>query len=219
MNKKWTYAGISALLLLVIAGCGEKPAAAPAGNAGQDSTTVVNGAGSTAESTNGGGEDVVATATAQPTAEPATPSPTATEQPTAPDKQSQNISVYFTDPQQMELVPAKADISYANDVEKYSEAYKALQSSTNPDQIPLWGKIELKSLKFADGQITMDIHKPDEAQLGAGGEAFAISALAETLFQFKEVKSIEVLVDGEQVESLMGHVDLEHPMTRENSGL
>ncbi|OKP82352.1 hypothetical protein A3844_12570 [Paenibacillus helianthi] len=219
MNKKWTYAGISALLLLVIAGCGDKPAAAPADNAGQDSTTVVNGAGSTAKSTNGGSEDAIATATAQPTAEPATPSPAATEQPTAPDKKSLNISVYFTDPQQMELVPAKADISYANDVEKYSEAYKALQSSTNPDQIPLWGKIELKSLKFADGQITMDIHKPDEAQLGAGGEAFAISALAETLFQFKEVKSIEVLVDGEKVESLMGHVDLEHPMTRENSGL
>lgn len=218
MNKKWTYAGISALLLLVIAGCGDKPAAAPADNAGQDSTTVVNGAGSTAESTNGG-EDVVATATAQPTAEPASPSPAATEQPTAPDKQSQNISVYFTDPQQMELIPAKADISFADDVEKYSEAYKALQSSTNPDQIPLWGKIELKSLKFADGLITMDIHKPDEAQLGAGGEAFAISALAETLFQFKEVKSIEVLVDGKQVESLMGHVDLEHPITRENSGL
>ncbi|MGN7761843.1 GerMN domain-containing protein [Paenibacillus sp. 22594] len=218
MNKKWTYAGISALLLLVIAGCGDKPAAAPADNAGQDSTTVVNGAGSTAESTDGGG-DAVATATAQPTAEPASPSPAATEQPTAPDKQSQNISVYFTDPQQMELIPAKADISYTDDVEKYSEAYKALQSSTNPDQIPLWGKIELKSLKFADGQITMDIHKPDEAQLGAGGEAFAISALAKTLFQFEEVKKIEVLVDGEQVESLMGHVDLEHPMTRENSGL
>ncbi|MNC60821.1 Sporulation and spore germination [compost metagenome] len=85
--------------------------------------------------------------------------------------------------------------------------------------MPLWGGIELKSLKFADGQITMDIHKPDEAQLGAGGEALAISALAQTLFQFEEVKSIEVLVDGEQVESLMGHVDLEHPMTRENSGL
>ncbi len=217
MNKKLTYAGIAALLLLVISGCGDKPTAAPANEQGQDSTTVVNGAGS-----NEGGEGATATASpspsAQPTAEP-TASPAATEQPTAPAKQSKSISVYYTDPQQMKLVPAKTDISYTNDVEKYSEAYKSLQSSSNPDQVPLWGGIELKSLKFTDGQIIMDIHKPDEAQLGAGGEAFAISALAQTLFQFEEVKSIEVLVDGEQVESLMGHVDLEHPFTRENSGL
>ncbi|MNI20542.1 Sporulation and spore germination [compost metagenome] len=219
MNKKLTYAGIAALLLLVISGCGDKPTAAPANEQGQDSTTVVNGAGS-----NEGGEGATATATAtaspsaQPTEEP-TASPAATEQPTAPAKQSKSISVYYTDPQQMKLVPVKTDISYTNDVEKYSEAYKSLQSSSNPDQVPLWGKIELKSLKFTDGQIIMDIHKPDEAQLGAGGEAFAISALAQTLFQFEEVKSIEVLVDGEQVESLMGHVDLEHPLTRENSGL
>ncbi|MBW4085608.1 GerMN domain-containing protein [Paenibacillus sp. S150] len=217
MNKKLTYAGIAAVLLLVIAGCGDKPAAAPAEGAGQGST-VANGAGG-AYGSNAGGEDAAATATAQPTTEPATASPAATEQPAAPDKQTQNISVYFTDPQQMELVPAKASISFADEAEKYSEAYKALQSSGNADQIPLWAKIELISLEFAGGQITMDIHKPDEAQLGAGGEAFAINALAKTLFQFEEVKSIEVLVDGEQVESLMGHVDLEHPMTRENSGL
>ncbi|MNO45013.1 Sporulation and spore germination [compost metagenome] len=217
MNKKLTNAGIAALLLLVIAGCGEKPAAAPANAPDQDSTTVVNGAGSN-EGVDDAAPTATATASAQPTAE-ATASPAATEQPTAPAKQSQSISVYYTDPQQMELVPAKSEISYTDDVEKYSEAYKGLQNSGNPDQVPLWGGIELKSLKFADGQITMDIHKPDEAQLGAGGEALAISALAQTLFQFEEVKSIEVLVDGEQVESLMGHVDLEHPMTRENSGL
>lgn len=37
MNKKLTYAGVAALLLLVISGCGDKPAAAPADEAGQNS--------------------------------------------------------------------------------------------------------------------------------------------------------------------------------------
>ncbi|WP_019910046.1 GerMN domain-containing protein [Paenibacillus sp. HW567] len=216
MNNKLTYAGISALLLLVIAGCGEKPAAAPANEGVQASPAVVNGAGSNNE-----GQDASATATPTATPQPTAEStaPAATQQPEAPEKKSESISVYYTDPQQMELLTAKVKISFADDVEKYSEAYKALQSSDKADQIPLWGKIELKSLKFADGQIQMDIHKPDEAQLGAGGEAFAISALTQTFFQFKEVKSIEVLVDGQQVESLMGHVDLLHPMTRDNSGV
>lgn len=216
MNKKLTYAGIAAVLLLVISGCGEKPTASPADAAGQNSSNVSSGAG---ENT---GNDIVPSSTPEATSTPeptATEAPAATDKPVTADKQSQNIQVYYTDPQQTDLVPAQVSISFANAAEKYTEAFKALQSSKNADQIPLWGKIELKSLEFTDGQIVMDIHKPDEAQLGAGGEALAISALSQTMFQFEEVKNIDVLVDGEQVESLMGHVDLVHPMTRENNGL
>ncbi|MNI48268.1 Sporulation and spore germination [compost metagenome] len=214
MNKKLTYTAVSAVLLMVIAGCGEKPTAAPATGAEQDNTTVVSGA--EGNSGNNGGEMV--TPSTAPQAEPSA-IPTATDKPAEPEKQTQTIEVYYTDPQQMDLVTASATVSYTDAKDKYTEAFKALQSSSNTDQVPLWGGIELKSLDFKDGQIVMDIHKPDEAQLGAGGEALAISALAKTFFQFEEVQSVEVLVDGEQVESLMGHVDLEHPMTRENSGL
>jgi hypothetical protein len=211
INKKLSHAGIAALLLLVIAGCGDKPAAAPSNEAGLNSPTVVSGAGE--NTTEEEGQDAVSTA--QPTA---TETPVPTE-PVAVEKQSQSIAVYYTDSQLMDLVPAKATINFTDDVEKYTEAFKALQTSENTELVSLWGKIELKSLKFENGQVQMDIHKPEEAQLGAGGEAFAISALTQTFFQFAEVKSIEMLVDGEQVESLMGHVDLEHPMTRDNSGL
>ena len=214
MNKKLTYTAVSAILLLVIAGCGEKPTAAPTTGAVQEPTTAVSGAEGNTE--NNGGEAV--TPSVAPQAEAST-APTATDKPAEPAKQTQSIQAYYTDPQQMDLVTAAATISFANDNEKYSEAFKALQSSSNTEQVPLWGGIELKTLDFKDGQVVMDIHKPDEAQLGAGGESLAISALAKTFFQFEEVKSVELLVDGEQVESLMGHVDLEHPLTRENSGL
>lgn len=217
MNKKWTYVGLATLLLLVIAGCGDKPEAAPVNGTEQDSSNTVSAAGEKAESTTSEkGQDV--SSTAQPTAtassDNVTSQPTST--PVAIEKQSQSIEVYYTDTQVMELISAKATISFTNEVEKYTEAFKALQSSENADQIPLWAKIELKSLKFVDGQVLLDIHKPDEAQLGAGGESYAISSLAKTYFQFAEVKSVELLVDGEQVESLMGHVDLPHPMTRDN---
>lgn len=237
MNKKLTYAGVSALLLLVISGCGEKPTAAPAdAAAGTDSNAVVSGAGGSSannssnnsssnshnsnNSSNSNNSNNVSSNTPAITQAPAaTEAPAATDKPAVPEKQSQSITVYYTDPQQMDLVKGSAKIEFSDDTEKYKVAFKALQSSESEDQVPLWGDIELKSLKFTDGQVLIDIHKPVEAQLGAGGEAMAISALAQTFFQFEEVKSVEVLLDGEQVESLMGHVDLEHPMTRENSGL
>jgi spore germination protein GerM len=216
MNKKLTYAGIAAALLLVISGCGEKPTASPADAAATDSSSVSSGAGG---NTGNGNSANTPQATSTPEPTEGTDAPAATDAPAVPEKQSQNIQIYYTDPQQTELVPAEISISFADATEKYTEAFKALQSSKNADQIPLWGGIELKSLVFTDGQIVLDIHKPDEAQLGAGGEALAIGALSQTLFQFDEVKNIDVLVDGEQVESLMGHVDLVHPMTRENNGL
>ncbi|MEK3792727.1 GerMN domain-containing protein [Paenibacillus sp. FSL R7-0204] len=219
MNKKLTYAGIAAMLLLVISGCGDKPTAAPADASGQDSTSVSSGA----EGNNAANDTPTATPAATSTPEPtATVTPAATEAPevpAVPEKQSLKIKTYYTDLQQNDLVPAEVSITFKDAKEKYTEAFKTLQKSDKADQIPLWNKIELKSLEFSGGQIVMDIHKPDEAQLGAGGEALAIGALSQMFFQFDEVKNIDVLVDGEQVESLMGHVDLVHPITRENNGL
>ncbi|QWU18468.1 GerMN domain-containing protein [Paenibacillus sophorae] len=218
MNKKMGIIGIASALLLVLAGCGDKPSAAPANEGGIASPAIVSGAEGNVEASQQPMDSAVPDITEQPTA--GNESPSAEPSPSvapAEDKQSQTIDVYYTDSQMMDLKPAKADIAYKNDTEKYTEAFKALQKSDNTDLISLWGKMELKSLKFENGQIVMDIHKPAEAQLGAGGESFALSALTKTLFQFQEVQSIELLVDGEQVESLMGHADLLHPMTRENS--
>ncbi|MHA0855362.1 GerMN domain-containing protein [Paenibacillus sp. CMAA1364] len=126
----------------------------------------------------------------------------------------QLISSYFTDPQAEKLVKVELAITFSNDVEKYIAAFRTLQFSGNSELIPLWGGVEMKTITFKDGQITVDIHLPDAARLGAGGEDFALTALRNTWFQFSEVKSIDLLVDGQSVESLMGHVELEHPMVR-----
>ncbi|BCG59857.1 GerMN domain-containing protein [Paenibacillus sp. URB8-2] len=218
LNKKMGLIGIASALLIMLAGCGGKPSAAPANEGGISSPAVVSGAEGDTEAS----AQPAASAAPDPTAQPTAGTADSTAEPspgdaTSEEKQSKSIDVYYTDPQMMDLKPAKATIAYKNDTEKYTEAFKALQNSDNADLISLWGKMELKSLKFENGQIVMDIHKPAEAQLGAGGEAFALSALTKTLFQFPEVQSIELLVDGEQVESLMGHADLLHPMTRDNS--
>lgn len=55
---------------------------------------------------------------------------------------------------------------------------------------------------------------PRQPCLAQVGEQFAIEALKHILFQFGKVSSIELLVEGEHKESLMGHIDLERPMIR-----
>lgn len=62
--------------------------------------------------------------------------------------------------------------------------------------------------------MTLDIHIPDEARLGAPGELQLVESLKKTLFQFSFIEGINLLVVGEPVESLMGHVDIEHPILK-----
>jgi copper chaperone len=42
----------------------------------------------------------------------------------------------------------------------------------------------------------------------------SLDAIQKTLFQFPEVDAIEILSGGKQTDSLMGHVELSHPIKR-----
>lgn len=195
MNRiSWRICGL-VLLLALASGCGQKPGTAqPSGN---EEPKVEQGAGSASNHhSSNGGENLS--------------SETGTE---APEQQTLSIKSYYTDDQLNDLTEKPQTIRYINEADKYIAALETLKDSGDSELFSLW-KVEFHSAKLSEGMLTVDITLPDEARLGAGGEALAIEALQNTLFQFQEVESIELLVDGEQVESLMGHVELEHPMTR-----
>ncbi|MBO2943115.1 GerMN domain-containing protein [Paenibacillus sp. F411] len=216
MNKKIGSAAFLAAFMLLGTACGEKPGAAPVpaeekpaapvqetAEAGNEGTTTAPS--QTPSSTQGaggstGGSEAPSTSTPQEEAEPA--------------QQSEEIKVYYTDPDLMELLEDTAKITYTDEKAKYQAAYDALQKSTSQEMVPLWSNMKLLSLSFEDGDLTLDLHMPDTANMGSTGEDFAIRALKGTYFQFDEVETIQLLLDGKQVESLMGHVTLYNPETR-----
>ncbi|WP_309119271.1 GerMN domain-containing protein [Paenibacillus sp.] len=185
--KKIGYALALFALLSLAAGCGVNPSASPEGN-GHIGTVSDGGNGGH----NGAG-------VAKPT----------------PTSNKMTIQAYYTDDDIMELHPFVREIEVSPEHSKYEGAFKALQSEDG-GVTALWKNVDLNSITFVaeNGGLSMNISLPDEARLGAGGEALALEALKNTMFQFDEVKHIELTVDGRQVESLMGHVDLEHPITR-----
>lgn len=221
-NKKWWMITLLAAMLMVVTACGaDKPGAAPPEQQGS-----------------GAGEQVGTTNELEPTEEPVgtdepsddvtngeegTPAAPGTNVPangetTAPAEETkqETIKLFYTDPEQLELKEAKREISFKTDWSKYEAAFKALQKSDSEELIPLWSEeITINKLEVDGGKITLDLKIPATANLGSGGEQFALDALKQTFFQFDEVTSLELLVDGEQKESLMGHVELEHPMTKE----
>ncbi|GGH42046.1 GerMN domain-containing protein [Paenibacillus silvae] len=226
MNKKIWIAALLVTVMAIAAGCGSKPTAAPSQTQGTGTetqtgtgVTEVDGQVITDPATADSEENTTPSAPTNGSSEgTSSEGGTSTDKPSETDnKQQKSIEVFYTDPEELELHKASAEIAFASDDEKYKAAFASLQQSKDDKLVPLWSKdIELKSVQFKDGALTLDIHMPDTARLGAGGEVFALDALKQTFFQFDEVKSLDLLVDGKSSESLMGHVDLEHPMTRSN---
>lgn len=185
--KKISVVGAAFVLAAALVGCGQKPQAAP------EITPESPPAVADPNVSQGAGQNDV--------------------EATEPEMQTAQIELYYTDDNLMELTKVQREIKFQEDQEKYSEAFKQLQVAES-GLFSLWQKVVLNTASLADGILHIDIQLPDEARLGSGAEVLAIDSLKATMFQFEEVQKLELTVDGEQVESLMGHVELEHPMTR-----
>ncbi|MCU6708291.1 GerMN domain-containing protein [Paenibacillus sp. J5C_2022] len=129
--------------------------------------------------------------------------------------QETEVVIYGSDDELLQLTERKATIESEDGQDLIVKAVAELQKDGEDGQLSLWSRIVIKEIQLDDdGAVTIDIHIPDEARLGAPGERLLVDSLLNTLFQFPEVHTIELLVDGEVMESLMGHVELTHPFAR-----
>jgi hypothetical protein len=124
------------------------------------------------------------------------------------------IKAYFGDENGEKLVEQEMEISYKLDDEKYLAAFKVLSVSPDSKKLAFFKGFTFKTAVLKNGLLTVDVSMAPEARLGAGGEELLLQALKKTVFQFSEVNSLEFLLDGKAVESLMGHMELPHPIKR-----
>ena len=181
---------LTGAVVLALSGCGQKPLANGGTTQGSDNPPVNN------------------QATPAPTPQP-------TQQPAKKEPITSKIKVYYGDDQATKLVEKEVTISYNEDKDKYKAALEALKKAPeNGNVVPLAKALGYKSVVFKDGALTVDVSLSDEGRLGSGGESMLLQAIRQTVFQFPEVNSIDILVDGQAAESLMGHMDLPHPIKR-----
>ena len=125
------------------------------------------------------------------------------------------VVYYVTDEDMDGLVERRTEVKPDDPGAIYRLAIEALKREDEAaGEYSLWKHAEFCRVELSDGVLTVDLTLPDEARLGSMGEALAIEAIARTAFQFDEVEALEILVDGERVESLMGHEELAHPILR-----
>lgn len=144
-------------------------------------------------------------------AQPA-PKPAASE--SAGEEREMRIKLYYGDDRLTSLHPLEKTIRYAEPAEKYRLALEGLQDNPEGKLVSLFQSFTFLSVKAEEGKVTVDLKIAPEGQFGAAGEDLVVRALMDTLFQFEEVAAIDILVDGQTAESLMGHVSLPHPILR-----
>jgi hypothetical protein len=139
-------------------------------------------------------------------------SPSATPQ---ANQKEQQIKVYYGNEDGSALIENSAALRYMTPSSKYLGALNALKQSQDPKAVPLCPNFTFKTAELKDGNLTVDLSFTPNDQLGANGESLLMQAIPKTLFQFAEVTTIDLLVDGKKQDSLMGHVELPHPITRQ----
>jgi hypothetical protein len=130
-------------------------------------------------------------------------------------EQNAIIRVYYGDDQISKLHALTKEISYRTTVEKITIAFNSLREEPAPPLVSLFTKITFLNVQWMEsGELTVNLSIAPEGQFGAGGEQLVVQALMATAFQFDEVVTLNILLDGKPVESLMGHVDLPHPIRK-----
>ncbi|MBR1729217.1 MAG: GerMN domain-containing protein [Selenomonadaceae bacterium] len=133
-------------------------------------------------------------------------------------QQEMKIKVYYPDESGLRLIGVNREIKVSDNDDKYKAAVEAVM--TPPTEKNLTSVIPnnspLLSVKVKDGTAIVDLDKKIKNGFvgGSTGEEFLIGSVVNTLTEFNEVKSVRFLIDGKEVETLAGHMDLSEPIKR-----
>lgn len=132
--------------------------------------------------------------------------------------QTQETKVYYPDESGTKLVPVEREIKFADENEKYSAAVDQLMKQPKEKELttifPKHAKIN--SIKREGETAIVDFDKDIAKGFvgGSTGEEFLINSIVDTLTEFDEIEQVKFLIDGQEVETLSGHMDLSEPIKK-----
>ena len=179
-------------LLVFAAGCGtQAPGGAPSSS-------------STAASSSSGSADAQAA------------SSSAAKQ--AADAQTLTVNVYYPNEQGTKLLPSSRKIETGSSKDKYTAALESLMKGpTEKGQTAIFPKkAKLLSVTMKNGTAVVNFSKELQTNFvgGSTGEEMLVGSIVNTLTEFSEVKNVHILVEGKNIETLSGHMDLSLPISR-----
>ena len=128
-----------------------------------------------------------------------------------------DISVYYPDVNATGLVAVTKTVK-AQEAEKYKAAVEALLAGTDDKKLTAVfpKKAKLRKVSVSGGVAKVDFDKNLISGFvgGSTGEEMLVGSLVNTLTEFPEIKKVQILVEGKEIDSLSGHLDLSKPVER-----
>ena len=157
----------------------------------------------------------------EPTTEPSKPIEKSSPVTTEKVEQSMRVKVYYPDDSGMRLVEVEREVLVDDTTDKYTAAVTALLDEPEDENLTtIFPKnASIRGVKVENGMATVDFDGKGLKNFvgGSTGEEFLIGSVVDTLTNFPEVKKVKFLVDGKEIETLSGHMDLSMPLERMDS--
>jgi hypothetical protein len=154
---------------------------------------------------------------AEPKTDAPPPATTAAATPAAENVRKIKARVFYVSADGAHLTSVERDVTYASDT--VSQAREILRAQLEPASEPLVSAIPagttLKAVFLVGDQVFVDLGGGVASAHpgGAVGEQLTVYAVVHALtLNLPAVKSVQILIDGREVDTLAGHVDLRRPL-------
>ena len=132
------------------------------------------------------------------------------------------VTLYFIKslPSKFVLVPEERSTKPAQGTQLVEVALKELIAGPQTQGLSqvLPKDTKVLSVKAEKGLATINLSKEaTKLNVGSGGEALAISAIANTLTRIGTIDRVQILIEGKVVETLAGHVSIDKPFRRNDN--
>lgn len=136
-------------------------------------------------------------------------------------ERAMNVTVYYPDDSGLKLVAVEREILVDDTTDKYTAAVETLLLEPEEENLTrIFPKnAAIRSVTVENGLAIVDL---DGSILkgfvgGSTGEEFLVGSVVDTLTNFPEITRVKFLVDGKDIETLSGHMDLSVPLERMSS--
>ena len=134
-----------------------------------------------------------------------------------PIEEMVEVNLYFSDSQAMYLIPEKRKISQVPSLTRQAviELIKGPENSDFYPTIPVGTQVNevyiVDDIAYLD--LSEEIFKNHPG--GSSGELMTIYSIVNTLTEIPLIKGVQILVEGNEMKSLAGHIDISMPLLRD----
>jgi germination protein M len=134
-----------------------------------------------------------------------------------PIKETVEVNLYFSDSQAMYLVPEKRKISQVPSLTRQA-VIELIKGPENSDFYPTIPEgTQVNEVYIVDDIVYIDLSEEifKNHPGGSSGELMTVYSIVNTLTEIPPIKGVQILVEGNEMESLVGHVDISMPLLRD----